>query len=283
MSTLAVFVALGGTGAYAANEWNSSNIQDETLTGADVKGRVGTYSDPAVNGSLTTYDIAGHAANAGNGTRFIDGSLTGQDIQDNSLVGADVNESTFNLAEPWHEVGAPGEPAFNDGLGPGIFCYWTNVDSTFNSAAFLRDRSGIVRLKGFVRANDGGAVCGNPGNAELDKRIFSLPPGYRPARIEIHTALSNSALGNPRQSFRLFQPCRRQDRHTDDLRQCEAVGVARRDQLPLRTIRPERLPLARHVEHPIGRAPRPLAAGVCGGGYSAGDVAGERGDMAREP
>jgi hypothetical protein len=34
---IAMFIALGGTGAYAANEWNGSNIQDGTLTGADIQ------------------------------------------------------------------------------------------------------------------------------------------------------------------------------------------------------------------------------------------------------
>jgi hypothetical protein len=35
--TLALFVALATGGAYAANEWNGSNIQDGTLTGADIQ------------------------------------------------------------------------------------------------------------------------------------------------------------------------------------------------------------------------------------------------------
>jgi hypothetical protein len=37
MATIAVFGVLGGGGAYAANEWNGSNIQDGTLTGADIQ------------------------------------------------------------------------------------------------------------------------------------------------------------------------------------------------------------------------------------------------------
>ena len=32
---IALFFAMGGTGAYAVNEWTGSNIKNETLTGAD--------------------------------------------------------------------------------------------------------------------------------------------------------------------------------------------------------------------------------------------------------
>lgn len=50
-SSLALFLALGGGAAWAANEFTGRNIKDETLTGADVKG-TGT-----VNGTLTTGDV----------------------------------------------------------------------------------------------------------------------------------------------------------------------------------------------------------------------------------
>jgi uncharacterized protein YjbI with pentapeptide repeats len=116
---LALFVALGGTGAYAANEWTGTNIVDSSLTGADVRGKPGTSSAAAVNGSLTTDDIAGQQANAANGTPFIDGTLTQWDVKngsiatadlatnavttakvaDNNLTGADVLDSTIKSAD----------------------------------------------------------------------------------------------------------------------------------------------------------------------------------------
>jgi hypothetical protein len=37
LALLALFVALGGTSAYAVNEWTGANIQDGTLTGADIQ------------------------------------------------------------------------------------------------------------------------------------------------------------------------------------------------------------------------------------------------------
>jgi len=96
---LALFVALGGTGAYAANEWTGANIVDESLTGADVKGKAGTMSAPSVNGSLTTHDIAGQPANMANGSPFVQGSLTTWDIADGTLRGADVLDNSLGAAD----------------------------------------------------------------------------------------------------------------------------------------------------------------------------------------
>jgi hypothetical protein len=92
---LALFVALGGTGAYAANEWTGANIVDSSLTGADVKGKQGNSTTAAVNGSLTTDDIAGQQANAANGTPFVEGTLTQWDLKNNTVTGSDVLESSL--------------------------------------------------------------------------------------------------------------------------------------------------------------------------------------------
>lgn len=63
--------------------------------------------------------------------------------------------------EGWHEVGDPGEPAFQNN--------WTNYSpGGVETAGFYRDRLGVVHLKGYV----------NSGTAAL---IFTLPPGYRPS------------------------------------------------------------------------------------------------------
>ena len=87
--------------------------------------------------SLTTFDVS---------------TFLGADVVDNTLTGADVDESTLNLAaEPWHEVGSAGQPAFTGGSL--FLCDWTNFNDSFNSAAFLRDRFGIVHLKGMVTSH----------------------------------------------------------------------------------------------------------------------------------
>jgi len=120
---LALFVALGGTSAYAANEWTGANIIDESLTGADIKN--GAVSGGEVtNESLTTADIKNFSLGNGDfltgsvdSRAATDNSLTSDDIKnfslgngdfltgsvdsraatDNSLTGTDINESTLNM------------------------------------------------------------------------------------------------------------------------------------------------------------------------------------------
>jgi hypothetical protein len=61
---LALFVALGGTGAYAANEWTGENIVDRSLTRVDVAG----------------------------------GTLTGAEVQDFALTGSDIAWGSLSIA-----------------------------------------------------------------------------------------------------------------------------------------------------------------------------------------
>lgn len=96
---------------------------------------------------------------------IVDGQVKSADVKDNGLTGTDINESTLGpvpaleAAEPWHEVGAVGEPAFQNG--------YSNSGSSFETAAFYKDREGVVHLKGTVT----GATA----------TIFQLPAGDRPA------------------------------------------------------------------------------------------------------
>jgi hypothetical protein len=87
-------MAMGGT-AYAVNEWTGANIQDETLTGADIRGRGATSSTAPVNGLITTYDIAGQAADATHGTPEAPGTLTTWDIADGQIRGIDLANGTI--------------------------------------------------------------------------------------------------------------------------------------------------------------------------------------------
>jgi hypothetical protein len=59
----------------------------------------------------------------------------------------------------WHEVGAAGEPPFQNG--------WTNYGSGFTGGGFRRMPDGTVHLRGLVRSGTMGAP------------IFTLPVGYR--------------------------------------------------------------------------------------------------------
>ena len=94
---LALFFALGGTSAYAANEWNSSNIQDNTLQSRDLKDNAGVTSRDVVNDS-----VAG-------------GGLVGGDIRANVLTGADIRESTLGKVPDADKLDGKDSSAFASG------------------------------------------------------------------------------------------------------------------------------------------------------------------------
>jgi hypothetical protein len=94
---LALFVALAGT-AYAANTIGSADVIDESLTGADIKGK----ATPFVDGTLTGQDVKdGTILNADIGSQALSNSkiqnnaITGGKVLDNSLTGSDIDESTL--------------------------------------------------------------------------------------------------------------------------------------------------------------------------------------------
>jgi hypothetical protein len=95
MATIAVFLALGGVGAYAANTVGSSDVINDSLLSQDIKGKGGTSTTAAENGTLTGVDISGQAANPAVGQPFVDGSLTGADIKNSSLTGAEVQNGAI--------------------------------------------------------------------------------------------------------------------------------------------------------------------------------------------
>ena len=145
---LALFVALGGTGAYAANEWNGSNVQDETLTGADVRGKAATSTAPAVQGTLTGEDVR-------------DTTLTWRDlapetlgstrILDNSLTGADIDESRLGPV--------PGAAA----------------KILFDEEADFEDRVGTVTVGSWtLTMTCHYEMSGNPGDGLIERAVLSV-------------------------------------------------------------------------------------------------------------
>jgi hypothetical protein len=86
--------------------------------------------------------------------------------------------------EAWHLIGGSGEPAFATG--------WSNYATTsFQSAGFFKDLSGMVHLKGLVKKSTAVAA---------PDTIFTLPAGYRPLAgatggSYLFVTISNSALG----------------------------------------------------------------------------------------
>jgi hypothetical protein len=93
-----------------------------------------------------------------------------------TATASDTAATANSLAapEPWHEVGQPGEPVFEND--------WVNYSpGSVESAGFYVDRLGVVHLKGYV----------NSGTAAV---IFTLPPAYRPSRDKFFPS-ANASTG----------------------------------------------------------------------------------------
>jgi hypothetical protein len=82
LATLAFFGVLTGGVAYAANTIGSADIIDGSILTQDIK-----------NGQVTKDDLAADAVRTG---KVLDESLTGHDIQDDTIGGADVNETLLD-------------------------------------------------------------------------------------------------------------------------------------------------------------------------------------------
>jgi hypothetical protein len=163
MATIAVFIALGGA-SYAAftppkNSIGSKQLKKNAVTAKKIK-----------KNAVITAKVKDEAITA---AKVKKGALTGAQINASTLGTVPLAESAKSAAvagslppaEPWHEVGAPGEPTFYSG--------WKNVGFPTPTAGFYKDQLGIVHLKGEVAAPSG-----------TEQFVFQLPPGFRPARGE---------------------------------------------------------------------------------------------------
>jgi hypothetical protein len=154
MATLAVFLVLGG-GAYAAtklpkNSVGTNQIKKNAVVTSKIK-----------NGAITAAKVKS-------------GSLTGTQINASTLgtvpsaQSAQTAQTANSLSAPegWHEVGASGQPAFENG--------WTNTAGVVHSepVSFYKDHEGVVHLRGE-------AISGTT------PIIFHLPPGFRPSSGEL--------------------------------------------------------------------------------------------------
>jgi hypothetical protein len=103
---LALFLALGGTGAYAANTISTGDIVDNQVTSADVRDDNLAFGGLSANdlgpGSVLTSELRDNSvlgADIQDGTvSHADAALNtfrGSDIADDSLTGLDINESTL--------------------------------------------------------------------------------------------------------------------------------------------------------------------------------------------
>ena len=150
VATLCLFLLLGGATAFAAgklvkNSVGSKQLKKNAVTAAKIKKN----------------------------------AVTTPKVKNDAVTGAKVNESTLGTvpsaalansipqAEPTHFVGAPGEPAFENGSH--------NIPATgpipLTPVGFYKDHEGIVHLQGVAEVGTGGTI----------DTLFTLPPGFRPA------------------------------------------------------------------------------------------------------
>jgi hypothetical protein len=146
VSTLCLFMLLGG-GAYAAAKLPGNSVGSRQIK------KNAVASSEAKNNALKGIDIReatlGTVPTATNSKK---------------LGGQAPNAYASSTSEPYHEVGAPGEPGFGTN--------WENFQPTSASTGFYKDPLGIVHLKGTISAIGLGSEA-----------AFTLPEGYRPAKI----------------------------------------------------------------------------------------------------
>jgi hypothetical protein len=154
MSVIAVFIALGG-GAYAVTKAPKNSV-----TSTSIK-----------NGGVKTKDLAKNA------------------VVSSKIKNGQVSSGDVAPAEGFHLVGQPGEPAFGNG-GQGD-CLWSNFSDptiappgTFNPVSFYKDPYGRVHLNGAAEQNAGTGGDTNCSEDD-DSYMFTLPPRYRPAHVEL--------------------------------------------------------------------------------------------------
>jgi hypothetical protein len=144
VSLIALFVSISGISWAAA-----------TIGTNDIK-----------NGAVTKKKLHKNAVTS---KKIKAGAVNGAKVKDHSLTGADISPP-----EPYHEIGAAGEPPFQNGA--------QNFGQGFSTAGFFIDHEGIVHLKGTVTAT-------------RDTVIFNLPPGYRPTQELFITTLATVSAG----------------------------------------------------------------------------------------
>jgi hypothetical protein len=149
MSSIAVFLVLGGAAAFAASQKiGSKQLKANAVTTGKIK-----------KAAVTTSKIKDNAVN---GAKVNEGTLSTVPSASTAAFA-----SSIPPAENTHLVGAPGEPGFENGSN--------NVGSSgglkLSSVGFYKDHEGIVHLEGIAKVGPAAGIAS----------VFTLPPGYRPA------------------------------------------------------------------------------------------------------
>ena len=176
---------VGGT-AYAANTIGSADIINESILSQDVKNGEVKKADLA-DDSIGTYKIQPGQVFTSD---IHDGVVTGLKVTDNSLRAADiapdaVGGSELAPAEAWRPVHPrtenpqPGQAYF---LGTPEEVEYANRGAPYNPAAYFKDHSGVVHLRGVVMCDAEIILTTCPSS------VLQLPANYRPEAVELFTS-----------------------------------------------------------------------------------------------
>ena len=151
MSTIAVFIALGGTSyAVARNSIGTRELKSNAVNSAKVR-----------DGSLGARDLSATA-------------LRGAPRGPRGLIGPNGPIGPAGATGP---TGPPG-PAAAEGWTALPFANgWTNYGSVWELCAYRKDQLGVVHLRGLATRA--------AGTVPLESAIAILPAGYRPRRYRL--------------------------------------------------------------------------------------------------
>jgi hypothetical protein len=186
-------------GLYRLSWWRNAGTGNSAGANYDVLLRLLDYADAEVNiltvfGSQVADDKKGHWVKVDGFVelRAGDASARSLQLQFKGKTGATCQISLDEcrvqyLGSPWYYVGDTANFTDNYEPIPAFAGTWANFDAgTHTKAAFRRDQTGRIWLKGFIKSGT------------INTAAFTLPPGFRPGPSNWNTTGKKSETNTER-------------------------------------------------------------------------------------